>query len=172
MFTLRKATKEDAELIYTLALQVFPPTYREILSPEQLDWMLNWMYAPANTQRAMDEGQAYFILSQDDQNCGYFSIQQEDTDLFHLQKIYVLPGYQGTGVGRYLFEAAIAYIQGIHPEPFALELNVNRDNKAITFYQKMGMTIVREGDFPIGNGYFMNDYIMRLDVKQSGSADI
>ena len=28
----------------------------------------------------------------------------------------------------------------------------------------MGMRKRREGDFPIGNGYYMNDYIMGLEI--------
>lgn len=44
-------------------------------------------------------------------------------------------------------------------------LNVNRHNtKALAFYQRMGMSKVDEGDFPIGQGYYMNDYIMGLDI--------
>ena len=45
-----------------------------------------------------------------------------------------------------------------------MELNVNRNNKALQFYEHMGMRKLREGDFPIGNGYYMNDYIMGLDI--------
>ncbi|MDR2148313.1 MAG: GNAT family N-acetyltransferase [Tannerella sp.] len=166
MFTLRKATKEDAELIYTLALQVFPHTYREILPPEQSDYMMGYMYTPVNTRQAMDDGYVYFILAQDGQECGYSSIIQDDKDLFILRKIYILPDYQGRSAGKFLFQAALAYIRQIHPEPFALELKVHRSNKAaVAFYEKMGMTIDRAGDFPIGNGFFMNDYIMRLEVK-------
>ena len=45
-----------------------------------------------------------------------------------------------------------------------MELNVNRNNKALKFYEHMGMRIVRERDFPIGNGYYMNDYIMELEI--------
>ena len=33
-----------------------------------------------------------------------------------------------------------------------------------TYYEKMGMRKLREGDFPIGNGYYMNDYIMGLNI--------
>ena len=46
-----------------------------------------------------------------------------------------------------------------------MELNVNRNNPALGFYEHMGMKKVREGDFPIGNGYYMNDYIMGLDIN-------
>ena len=49
-------------------------------------------------------------------------------------------------------------------EPCLMELIVNRNNKALQFYQHMGMRKLREGDFPIGNGYYMNDYIMGLDI--------
>jgi len=34
----------------------------------------------------------------------------------------------------------------------------------LTFYEKMGMQKVDEGDFHIGNGYYMNDYIMGLEI--------
>jgi ribosomal protein S18 acetylase RimI-like enzyme len=164
MFDIRKAAKEDAELIYSMALQVFPSTYKEILSPEQSAYMLDLMYAPANTLRMMDEGQAYLIMSKDGENCGYASIEQQDADLFHLQKIYVLPAFQGDGAGKFLFGEVLKYIRSIHPSPFRMELNVNRNNKAISFYRRMGMTIDREGDFPIGNGYYMNDYIMKIEI--------
>ena len=34
--TIRKATTADCELIHKLAWQIFPETYKEILSPEQM----------------------------------------------------------------------------------------------------------------------------------------
>ena len=46
-----------------------------------------------------------------------------------------------------------------------MELNVNRNNKALNFYERMGMKKLREGDFPIGNGYCMNDFIMGLEIQ-------
>ena len=37
--------------------------------------------------------------------------------------------------------------------------------KALNFYERMGMKKLREGDFPIGNGYYMNDFIMGLEIN-------
>ena len=37
MLTIRKATTADCELIHKLAWQIFPETYKDILSPEQND---------------------------------------------------------------------------------------------------------------------------------------
>ena len=88
----------------------------------------------------------------------------EGEDLFHLQKIYVLPSFQGKHLGKLLFEQAVKAIKEIHPTPCEMHLNVNRNNKALRFYEYMGMKKVDEGDFAIGNGYYMNDYIMGLTI--------
>lgn len=165
MFSIRKATVDDCELIRKLAEVVFPATYQEILSREQLDYMMEWMYSIDSLIKQMtEEGHVYFIAYKEDEACGYVSIQPESKDLFHLQKIYVLPYFQGHHLGEKLFRTAIDYIKEIHPEPCRMELNVNRNNKALQFYEHLGMKKVREGDFHIGNGYYMNDYIMGIDI--------
>jgi predicted lactoylglutathione lyase len=43
-------------------------------------------------------------------------------------------------------------------------LNVNRFNKAIQFYRKIGFEITDTVDIAIGNGYFMEDYIMEINL--------
>lgn len=165
MFTIRRATIADCELINKLANEVFPATYKEILSPEQLDYMMGWMYAPENIRKQMEEeGHVYFIAYEECEPTGYVSVQQQDENVFHLQKIYVLPRFQGAGLGSKLFDQAVKYIKEVHPSPCLMELNVNRNNKALRFYERKGMKKVREGDFPIGNGYYMDDYIMGLEI--------
>lgn len=165
MFKIRKATLEDIEMINRLAWIVFPHTYKEILSPEQMEYMMDWMYSPENLHKQMTEdGHIYFLAFEGNEPAGYLSIQPEGEHTYHLQKIYVLPSFQGKKLGKLLFEHAIKAIKELHPEPCQMRLNVNRQNKALTFYEKMGMKKVDEGDFHIGNGYYMNDYIMGLDI--------
>ena len=43
MPTLRQATKDDIMLMHELAGQAFPSTYRDLLSPEQMEFMMDWM---------------------------------------------------------------------------------------------------------------------------------
>ena len=165
MFQIRKATLDDISLINELAWIVFPHTYKELLTEGQIEYMMDWMYSPANLQKQMTEdGHIYFIAYKDEEPAGYLSIQPEGEHTYHLQKIYVLPHFQGMKLGKLLFNHAIKAIKELHPEPCQMRLNVNRENKAVTFYQRMGMVKVDEGDFPIGNGYYMNDYIMGLDI--------
>ena len=165
MFILRKADVADCTLINKLAREVFPATYHDIISVDQIEFMMDWMYSPENIRKQMEEeGHIYFIAYEECEAAGYMSIQQQGEDLFHLQKIYVLPYFQKAHCGSFLFREAIKYIKSIHPTPCLLELNVNRNNKALDFYQHMGMKKLREGDFEIGNGFYMNDYIMGLEL--------
>ena len=166
MFEIRKATLEDIPLINELAWIVFPHTYKELLSPGQIEFMMDWMYSPANLQKQMTEdGHTYFIAYEGNEPAGYLSIQPEGEHTYHLQKIYVLPSFQGKKLGKQLFNYAIQAIKELHPEPCQMRLNVNRYNtKAVDFYFRMGMKKVFEGDFDIGHGYLMTDYIMALDI--------
>ena len=79
-----------------------------------------------------------------------------------MQKIYVLPEKQGLGLGKTLLNFAIDFgkKQGMHQ----LTLQVNRYNKAVDFYQYAGLEIIDEQDFDIGNGYFMNDFVMQKSL--------
>ena len=165
MFSIRKATTNDIPLIHEMAWVVFPHTYKEILTPEQIDYMMEWMYSEDSLHKQMEkDGHIYYLAFKEDDPAGYLSIQPEGEHVFHLQKIYVLPSFQGMKLGKQLFEQAIKAIKELHPAPCQMRLNVNRQNKALTFYERMGMVKVDEGDFPIGNGYYMNDFIMGMDI--------
>lgn len=165
MFTIRKATTADIPVINKLAWEIFPETYKNILTKEQTEYMMEWMYSPENLHKQMEEeGHIYYIAYEECEPAGYVSIQQEGEHLFHLQKIYVLPYFQKYGLGKILFRQAMSAIKELHPAPCRMELNVNRNNPALGFYKHMGMKKVREGDFPIGNGFYMNDYIMGIEL--------
>ena len=165
MLSIRQATEDDCALIRRMADEVFPATYRDILTPAQLDYMMEWMYSAGSLREQFRTGHVWFIASSDGEPCGYVSVERQGEDLFHLQKIYVLPRFQGIGAGAFLFRRAVEYIRGVHPAPCRMELNVNRHNPARHFYERMGMRKLREGDFPIGDGYYMNDFIMGLEIK-------
>ena len=167
---IRIARTDDISVIHDMAEVAFRHTYREILSPEQMEYMMDWMYSPDNLLKQFEDGHVYHILFFLGRPCGYVSVQKEGTDadkteVWHLQKIYVLPSEQGKGFGKLLFEKAVSHVkENLSGIKARIELNVNRQNKAVSFYHHLGMTILREGDFHIGSGFYMNDYIMGLDI--------
>ena len=152
-------------LIEELAQEIFPATYAPILSSEQIDYMMEWMYSKESLDKQMTGGHVYHIALWDNVPVGYTSVQKQEEGLWHLQKIYLKPGLQGKSLGKQMFLNAIDYIRQNSQLPCTVELNVNRNNtKAIRFYEHMGMHKASQGDFPIGNGYFMNDFIMAIEV--------
>jgi len=82
---------------------------------------------------------------------------------YKLQKLYILPTTQGSGIGKLLLQTVIDQVKSAGAQQ--LILNVNRQNKAIGFYTKMGFQILKEEDNDIGNGYFMNDYVMAIELN-------
>ena len=168
-FSIRPAELEDINTIGFIAQQIWPDTYGKIISPEQMQYMINLFYSPASLRRQMVEDHHRFIIVEHDEEAIGFASWSEladpgqtGTGLYKLHKLYVLPGIQGRGLGR----AILQFIYDtIRPEgATGLRLNVNRYNKATQFYERVGFSVVGEEDVDIGNGYFMNDYIMEIPV--------
>ncbi len=168
---IRKAQLEEIPIIRDMAKVAFRHTYGLILTSDQIDYMMDWMYSEESLRAQMVErSNVFYIMSVNGRDVGYASFERhinppsdlEGMIVFNLQKLYILPQCQGYSCGTDLLkyvEEQMRLLVGSNPA--AYELNVNRNNSAVTFYQKQGLEINREGDFPIGNGYYMNDYIMR-----------
>lgn len=158
---IRKATAQDIPLIKSMAEIVFKTTYKDILSPEQMEYMMEMMYSSDSLCRQMTEEGHIFLLLDDIAYVSYrFDRKEELCEIYHLEKLYVLPAFQGRGIGRKMFDTVVSEIFSVARAPFKIELNVNRHNPAVAFYERIGMHKDRQGDFPIGNGFYMNDYIM------------
>ncbi len=165
MVTVREACEADIPALRRMAEVAFPTAYALILSKAQIAYMMRMMYSEESLHRQFAvEKQRFFIAEDDGREVGYASVERQGETLFHLQKIYVLPSAQGSGVGSALFDRIVEEVRLMQPSACRLELNVNRHNKAVGFYLRKGMRQVRSGDFPIGDGYYMNDYIMSLDL--------
>ena len=77
MLTIRRACEADCALIRCLADEVFPATYRGIITPSQMKYMMEWMYGAEVLAREMCGEFAWFIASADGEPCGYLSVQHE-----------------------------------------------------------------------------------------------
>ena len=150
----------------------FRNTYREILSAEQIDYMMEWMYSEESLKKQIFEDKnSFFVARVHGKLVGYAAIRPDnvtcsnDKSVFHLEKIYLLPECQGMGYGKQLLDWVCSYVKTLCSGKYRVELNVNRNNGARNFYEKMGFRKVHEGDFPIGKGFFMNDYIMAKDFE-------
>jgi ribosomal protein S18 acetylase RimI-like enzyme len=67
------------------------------------------------------------------------------------------------GIGKKLIEFVKKIANQSDME--GLLLNVNRFNKAVDFYKAIGFRVLYEENIDIGNGYLMEDFVMKLDLK-------
>jgi len=158
VLSIRYTSTADIPLIRELTFKVWPQTYADIISKEQIEYMLEMMYSEASLQKQMNDGCRFIIVNDGVEAVGFASFQEIEPTVFKLHKIYVLFSQQGKGTGRFLINYIINEIQ--KEKATALELQVNRTNKAKNFYEKLGFIVIEEKDFDIGNGYLMQDYIM------------
>lgn len=160
---IRKAVIADIPTIQQIAEETWRPTYSHILTEEQTLYMLDLMYAADVLQKQIEGTVEFFMVAVDDETIGYFAIEPQGDRHAKLHKIYLRPQQKtkgtGTAVITYLKNWAIT--RGIE----TIELNVNKYNSAVSFYEKMGFERIREMILDIGQGYIMDDYVMQLQLK-------
>lgn len=164
MYSIRQATLSDLETIREIAEKTWWATYSLILEKEQIEFMLNKIYSVENISAQLAQGtQTYLLLIEDGKPVAFagYSPREEDPEIYKLHKLYCLPETQGKGYGKVLINEVVQ--KTIEAGKHALDLNVNRHNKAKNFYEKMGFSVAYEEDIPIGP-YWMNDYVMRKEL--------
>ncbi|MFM1820996.1 MAG: hypothetical protein RLZZ402_1355 [Bacteroidota bacterium] len=154
---LRKATLEDIPLIQEIAEEAWRPTYDPILSEEQTQYMLPLMYATEVLQKQIE---IFSLLEMDDTAIGYCAFEKTSETEGKLHKLYLRPTIKQKGAGSFIIEQIShqARLMGLT----SIYLNVNKHNSAVEFYLKKGFFKDREMILDIGNGYVMDDYVMRL----------
>ncbi len=164
MIQIVKATNEDLHTIANIAYKTWPVAYGEILSQAQLEYMLDAFYSEEALKANIANGHEFILAVENEVALGFASFENDyqKTSSTKIHKIYMLPESQGKGVGKLLIEniEKTAIDKGSNN----LLLNVNRFNKAIGFYQKMGFSIIQEIDIEIGLGYLMEDYVMEKEL--------
>jgi N-acetylglutamate synthase-like GNAT family acetyltransferase len=161
--TIRKAAESDISAISELAEKIWWPSYRNIISDEQISFMLNDMYSAESLKEQMGSGIEFLIVEKENLPVAFagYSLTNTENQVYKLHKLYVLPTEQGRGTGRKLIEqvSSLATAKGGK----ILELNVNRGNPAHHFYSKIGFDIYQTVDISYHH-FILNDYIMRKDL--------
>ncbi len=159
---IRIATTRDINAIQNLAYITWPATYKKIISVEQIEFMLEMMYSQKALENEFYEGVQFLIAEVGDEAVGFASFGLSKDNIYKLHKLYVNPESQKSGAGKALLKEVIAKVIKLGGKK--LELQVNRKNKAVTFYEKMGFQIIASKDFHIGDEFYMNDYVMEIEL--------
>ncbi|MEO6328102.1 MAG: GNAT family N-acetyltransferase [Ginsengibacter sp.] len=162
MITIKPAKLRDIPVINQLAYRIWPATYKNVLSTDQMEYMLSLIYGTSSLRKQIKElNHKFIVIYKNKIPLGFasYSLRANSKNIYKLHKIYILKTEQGKGIGNFVLNKITDEIKLTGAK--YLELNVNRSNKAVDFYKKNGFKIIGEEDIDIDNGYFMNDYVMR-----------
>lgn len=162
---IRPIDPNEIEVVANLARRIWYACYTEMISAEQIEYMLEMMYSVDVIKREIDKEDVHYdVLVLDGSIIGYtaYGPAEDDGDLM-LHKLYIDPDYQRDGHGGQSLR---------HVEDFArsngykrVVLRVNRTNtRGVPAYKKNGYEILRTDVADIGGGYVMDDYVMGKDV--------
>jgi ribosomal protein S18 acetylase RimI-like enzyme len=160
MISIEEALADDFTTIQGIAYKTWPVTYGKILTNPQLTYMLERFYSIDALNQNIGDGHCFLLAKENETVLGFASYVHNYPEKYvtKIPKIYVLPETQGKGIGKLLIEEIERQAQKNGSEK--ITLNVNRMNKAKSFYERLGFTIAAVEDVPIGDGYFQEDFVM------------
>lgn len=156
-----RARHDQLPEVQQLAGVIWRAHYPGIITPEQIEYMLERGYAPdvlAGFLAGNDRGLE--LATVDGTLAGFAAwYVAENRSEAKLDKLYVLQSRQRHGLGGRLIAkaGALAHAAGAR----TLVLNVNKHNvQAIRAYEKHGFAVREAVVVDIGRGYVMDDYVM------------
>lgn len=141
--------------ISIMATIIWQQTYKEILSQDQIKYMLNKFLSAEAIKNNISDGYTYTLLQVNDNKVGFFAYKFE-SDYIFLSKLYILPNFQGKGIAKEVIE----YLKKFKSP---IRLTVNKYNKnAIMAYEHLGFKKIDSIVTDIGSGYVMDDYVYEM----------
>jgi ribosomal protein S18 acetylase RimI-like enzyme len=166
-----KAGRKDIPLLQQMANTIWNDCYRNILSKDQIEYMLDWMYSDKTIAEEMDHNYQWILIKQDDTTIGFISYHYEkESNAVKLCKLYILPAFQGKGLGQASLKYVIEEATKLKADYVYLTVNKNNE-KAIRSYRKANFIIDHPQVFDIGNGYQMDDYVMKRVCRGLNTKD-
>jgi GNAT superfamily N-acetyltransferase len=148
--TLHTATPSDADDIAGLLSASWSATYGSFLTPDELGTVAREWHHPDRLRRQMSNPHVGFLLARTDAGVlvGVATVMSEDGATVSVLRLYVLPGYQGHGIGSQLLERALATFPNVR----RVELQVAEGNPSgLYFWTKRGFRACGHDEARVGD---------------------
>ena len=166
-FKIQEATLKHAPGIASVLVKTWQQAYKGVIGQAYLDSLdLNKKIERWKNilQTPNSKSQVYVLLNNKDQVVGVYSVGQsrypEQKFTHELYLIYILPEYQGRGLGRFMFEDIKKKLHALNAK--SLCVMVLQEGPAVGYYQKMGAQIIQEHHTKIGDKQY-KEYLMGWD---------
>ena len=157
-----KTKDELAELVPVIA-EIWREHYTSLIGAEQVEYMLEkFQSVDAISRQIAEENYRYFGIFCDGELAGYYAVQPSGGDRVFLSKFYVAANFRARGLGKQMLEHLIANAQTAGAK--TVWLTVNKHNRSVDIYHKLGFVITEEIVTDIGNGFVMDDYKMEKTI--------
>jgi ribosomal protein S18 acetylase RimI-like enzyme len=137
MFFVRTAGEGDLEAVRTLLVETWHATYDPIYGPERVAQITDNWHSIGALRRRLSRPNSEFLVADDGERIAgmAFAAVDKDGKTVMLHQLYVLPAYQGHGIGGALLDEVL----GDFPDAEAVRLEVEEQNsRAIAFYRTYG----------------------------------
>jgi diamine N-acetyltransferase len=153
--------ESDIDTLVVLARAIWYRHYPDMISVEQIEYMLGQRYHPDLIRAQLASDRVWWDkLVLHGAMIAFSSCELSDhAGEMKLDKIYVRYDLRGHGYGGRLIRNAEARARAAGCERLSLQVNKN-NRDAIEAYRRNGFSIARAAKFDIGNGFYMDDYIM------------
>ena len=156
-------TEEQLQALAALAEQIWHEYFVNIISEEQINYMVEKFQSYAAMSKAIKEDNyRYFLLCDGAELLGYCGVKPEEERLF-LSKLYLRADMRGKGLSSKLLSCAIEYARELGLGAVYLTCNKYNEN-SLAVYRHKGFKQIDSIVTDIGHGFVMDDYVMQLDI--------
>ncbi len=143
-----------------LASAIIKEYYDPLLGEAQNDYMIEMFQSYTSIKNQLAAGKRYFFVKENGRNIGFICFYPTKSAMY-LSKLYLQKDARGKGYARKMLRLIRdeALKIGLH----AIELNVNKGNESRFIYEKLGFQLVRSEKNDIGSGFYMDDYVYRIE---------
>jgi len=163
MDCIKVRDKKQIITVAQLAQEIWEEYYPTIITQEQIHYMINTFQSPEAIENQIQEGMQYYLAISNEDEIGYLAYAAEKDCSLFLSKIYIKRNFRNRGKGREMFAFILGQAQ--KQKLKTVRLTVNKNNSAsVEKYLKMGFSITDSVVKNIGNGFYMDDYVMVYEV--------
>lgn len=156
-------TRNDFKQLESFAASIWEQHYIPIIGANQVAFMLEKYQS---TEAMFDQflaGFKYAWVMSEGQKAGYFAFDLKVQKEVFISKLYIHKDFRRRGLGRCVLDFIAKEVQVLGCTK--MSLSVNKDNSnSIQFYLSYGFQINKAQKIAIGEGFYMDDYVMSYSL--------
>ena len=153
--------KAGIERMSALASSIVKDYYDPIIGAAQNNYMIEKFQSAGSISNQLESGKRYFFVLENGADIGFMCFFPRN-DAMYLSKLYLKKDARGKGYSRKMLEIISGEAKKLGL--YAVELNVNKGNVSKDIYEKLGFRRIRAEKIDIGGGFYMDDYVYRLEL--------